>query len=348
VVSYLERQAFEGPFVPSILSEELQIEATLRRKAARAIGAEPADISICGNTTDGLNLVAAGVEWRAGDEVVSCDQEHASGLIPWFVLRDRVGIRVRVAQLPASGRGVAEAIEAECSPRTRLICLSHASWCTGLSLPIKEIVSAAHRRGIAVLVDGAQGPGHLAVDVRDLEVDFYALSSQKWLMGPHGAGALYVSPSALWRPFPSRLGWASASRVSPDGSYDLFKDGRQYEFATTNHAVLSGFITALDLYLENGPQRVWKTIRARSDALVDRLRSLPGIEIVSPREEDLASGLVVFRLAGVAPKAVVDRLWETRRISCRQVDPAAVRMSTHIFNTEAEFDIVLQGLQDLA
>jgi len=347
IQKFLARQAEEGPFAPRVFAESLQIEADTRAGIASAIGAAPEEITLCNNTTDGLNLVGAGVNWKPGDEVITFDQEHASGLLPWFYLRDRFDIRVRVAAIPPDGRGIAERLEHEIGARTRLVCVSHASWCTGLRLPIVEIAEVAHRRGAAVLVDGAQGPGHLDVDVKALGCDFYALSGQKWLMGPHGVGGLYVSSEAVWTPHPSRLGWASGPHVDAAGRYTLFPDGRRFESATINHGLLAGFREVLNLYQRNEPAAVWARILALSNLLEERLRSIPSVSIVSPRGPELSTGLLSFRVDGFAAKDVVDRLWKTHKILCRNVEPDAIRASVHIFNTETELAALAEAIRSL-
>ena len=345
---YLDRQSLQGPFTQPMLAEEVRTEKALRSTLAQTIGAAAAEITICNNTTDGINLVSGGVDWREGDEVLITDQEHASGLLPWFYLRDRFGIVVKTVTLPADGHGIPELFEAQMTPRTRLVCVSHASWCTGLLLPVREIAAAAHRHGSAVLIDGAQGPGHLPVDVKDLGCDFYALSGQKWLMGPHGSGAFYVSSEAVWQPVPSHLGWASASRVTVGGEYSMHPDGRRYEYATTNHAVLSGLTAALELYLEHGAMDVFERILSLSDTMEAQLRSIPGTEIISPRGAGLSTGLLSFRISGRKPQTIVSVLWEQYRIACRWVDPEAVRLSIHIFNTEDELSTVAKAIQQIA
>ena len=319
----------------------------MRASIATAIGSRPEEIALCNNTTDGINIVADGVDWQPGDEVITCNLEHPSGLLPWFYIRDRFGVSVKIVTVPPDGTGVVEAFEEALSPRTRLVCVSHASWCTGLRLPVAEICAAAHRFGAAVVVDGAQGPGHVATNVKDLGCDFYGLSGQKWLMGPHGAGGLYVSSSALWQPKASHLGWASVSQFDPAGQYQLHSEARRYEYATTNHGVLAGLNEAVRLYLDNGPAAVFERILQLSDRLVVNLESLPDAEIISPRGQGLSTGLVAFRLVGHSSKDVVMRLWQKHRVVSRWVDPEAIRFSIHIFNTEDEIDRVSEMLKDV-
>jgi L-cysteine/cystine lyase len=347
ITSYLVQQSREGPFSPPMFKEEHRVEKGLRQSLAQMIGATEEEVVLTGNTTDGIDIVAGGMDWRSGDEVVTCDQEHSSGLLPWFYLRDRRQIQVQVLSLPASSAGVVKAVEAALTPRTRLISLSHISWCTGMVFPIADVARLARQRGVALVVDGAQGAGHIPLNMKDLGCDFYALPAQKWLMGPHGTGALYVASDSSVELASSRLGWASASQVSPDGSYTMHPDARRFEASTTNHGLLCGFAEAVRLYMERGASENWERIRYLSDYVVGRLRALPGVEMVSPRAADLASGLVAFRVSGHPSPDLSQRLWAESRVVCRWVEPDAVRFSLHVFNTEDEIDRVVRALEQI-
>src|SRR5690606_35345575 len=134
---------------------------------------------------------AAGIDWRAGDEVIISDLEHVSGVAPWQRLATARG--VKIINLKSLGGYVSpRQIEEAITDSTRLVCLSHVSYATGAELPVREACAAASRRGVMVVVDGAQSAGHILVDVRSIGCDFYALPGQKWLLGPEGTGALYV------------------------------------------------------------------------------------------------------------------------------------------------------------
>jgi L-cysteine/cystine lyase len=157
----------------------------LRAGYAHLIGCEPSELALTGSTTDGINTVIGGLDLRAGDEVLTSDEEHPGLLAPLGCARKRHRISVRVvpfAELPG-----------EVSPNTRLVACSHVSWVSGRMLDVEPLRAT----GVSVLLDAAQSIGAVPVDVRELGCDFYAASGQKWLCGPEGNGCLYVRPERL-------------------------------------------------------------------------------------------------------------------------------------------------------
>ena len=156
--------------------------------------------------TEGINLVAQ--SWgatflEAGDEVLISELEHHSNIVPWQLLRDRIGIRLVVAPIDATGGLDLAAFEALLSPRTRLVAMTHVANATGTLVPVERVVELAHRRGAKVLIDGCQAAPRLPVDVQALGCDFYVFSGHK-VYGPTGIGVLYGRYELLWRCRPGR------------------------------------------------------------------------------------------------------------------------------------------------
>jgi len=189
----------------------LSAKATERYEAAREtvrkfLNAGRSDeIVFTKGGTEAINLVAhsfAMPRLQAGDEIVLSVMEHHSNIVPWHFLRERQGVVLRWVDVTDNGALDAEAVDALIGPKTRLVAISHMSNVLGTISPLKEIVRSAHARGVPVLADGCQGAVHLAVDVRDLDIDFYAFTAHK-LYGPTGIGALYGKPEHLkaMRPF---------------------------------------------------------------------------------------------------------------------------------------------------
>ncbi len=215
----------------------LTLRARVRARVAELIGATPATVALTSSTTDGCNVVVAGLGLRPGDEVVTTNSEHPGLLLPLNVS----GATVRVADV--ANRPTAEALEritAWVGPKTRLLALSHVLWTTGQVMPVQELKRAT---GLPVLVDGAQSVGALPVHVGG--VDFYTVSGQKWLCGPEPLGALYIrDPESLRIAFPSH--WSQKS-IEPDGTF-VAKDGAErFDTGWTATRMLAGWETALDL-----------------------------------------------------------------------------------------------------
>ncbi|GER85934.1 hypothetical protein KDW_00960 [Dictyobacter vulcani] len=162
-----------------------QISTQARQHVARLLHCLPEEVTLTDNTGEGLNIVCYGLDWQAGDEVITTNHEHISALAPLYQIRDRSGIVIHQADLGMhADHSARTAIEALITPRTRLIVLSHVTWTTGAILDIQAVGTLGRELNIPVLIDGAQSAGNIPIDVHSLGVDFYALPMQKWLCGP--------------------------------------------------------------------------------------------------------------------------------------------------------------------
>src|SRR5690606_41183460 len=186
-------------------------------------------------------------------------------------------------------------------------------------------------------------------DVKALGCGFYAAAGQKWLLGPDGTGFLYVDQDALEAVEVTRVGWLSISRE--DGPAEEFRfqpDARRFEVAGHHVPSFAALGKAAALWTERDPQAVRRRIVELVGRLREILAALPGVEVLSPAPEALWSGLVVFRVGGVAPEDVVDRLWQRHRVVCRWLSsPRAVRVSVHAFNNQEDLDRLAEGLREL-
>jgi L-cysteine/cystine lyase len=215
----------------------LELRARVREKVAALIGAEPESVALTSSTTDGCNIVVAGLGLQPGDEVVTTDSEHPGLLLPLAVS----GATVRVAEI--ADKPVAEAVERITSlvgPKTKLLALSHVLWTTGQVLPVQELKRAT---GLPVLVDGAQSVGAVPVEIGD--VDYYTVSGQKWLCGPEPLGALYIrDPDSLRIAIPSY--WAQKA-IEPDGTFVPAETAGRFDSGWIATQMLAGWEAALDL-----------------------------------------------------------------------------------------------------
>jgi selenocysteine lyase/cysteine desulfurase len=245
---------------------------------------------------------------------------------------------------------MAELFSAAMGPQTRVVALSHVQYSCGLRLPVRSIADAAHRVGALLLVDGAQTAGQIPLDLRQIGADFYAISGQKWLLGPEGTGALFVAHelSRSLEPLLTTHSLADAwdRQVKPlGGGYPL----RRFSAASQNTALVAGFAEAASLLLEIGIEVVETKTNEMADRLRSRLAAIPGCSITGPMAPDVSCGLVSVAVEGWPPAKLVDELWTRWRIAARAVGyPPAVRFSVAAFNTEAEVDIVIDALGSLA
>ncbi len=342
-----------GPGNPEVYRAASQASLVAKERIAAFLGVTPDELALTGNSTDGINLVAGGIQWRAGDEVVISDQEHPAGLLIWLHLRQTKGIRIRIARLSSESRSRnVEEVESLITSRTRLVALSHVSSMTGLRLPAREITEIAHARGIPILWDGAQSAGQFPLDLRSIGCDFYSVNGHKWLLGPIGTGALFVSRDALVELVPDRVGSGSEERYTyaEDGELVFPKTARRFEFATRCHPLWQAWPKALAFLEQVGLE----AIRRRSLELSQRLRrglaAVRGLTVVGPVEDErLMTGLVTCRLEGFSAEELYQALFTRFGVVTRPVaEMGAIRFSVAFFNTEEEIDQALRAVETLA
>jgi selenocysteine lyase/cysteine desulfurase len=320
-------------------ARQAEVASRAREAAARLIGAASQDVALTQNTTHGMNLGVASIDWQGGDEVVSTTTEHPGCLAPLHALERRFGVRVNRIPPPVT----AQKVEAAMGPRTRLVALSHVDWTSGEVLPLEEVCALARERGVMTLIDGAQSVGNIPVDVPSSGADMYAFTGHKWVLGPEGMGAFYVRPGC---DVPStNVGFLSLpdpSAFNPNGHYELRTDARRFEASTMSPVLAAGFAAAAAAVHERG-ERGLEEIRQRADLLTGLLSELPRVTLRSPRPA--RCGLVSFEVEGVAAKEVAERLLEKRFVVRYIPEPCPyVRASTHLFNTGEEIEALAKAI----
>jgi cysteine desulfurase/selenocysteine lyase len=303
-----------------------------RETMAAFINADTEEVALTESTADGIARVAAAIEWEEGDTVARTDLEHSAGILPWWNLQQQ-GVGVRV--IPTEhGRLDMDTIEAAVAD-ARMLCLSSITWNYGTQLPIAEVVDIAHEHDCLVLVDAVQTFGQRPLDVREWGADFVVGAGHKWLLGPWGAGTLYVDNDVAESLRPAQVSYRSVE--SPGAAEpQLGRGATRFEVGTTTPAPYVGVETAIETIEDIG----FDTIRQRTERLSNRLKDGLGDRLLSP--EGYESGLVTFDAEG--PVATVDRLAD-EGIHVRTLPaPDAVRASVHVFNTEADVDALLSAL----
>jgi L-cysteine/cystine lyase len=325
-----------------------------RAAFARVLGADLHEVSLTENTTRGLNIVFSGLagRLRRGDHVVTTDTEHHSGLIPLYELRRRNGIDLTFVHLNAAGgaAGVLNDINDAITPRTKLIVVSHIMHTTGVCLPIGQIQQIAHDRGVQVLVDAAQTPGHLVLDMHGWGCDYYALPGHKWLLGPAGTGALYVRSDLIPDLPPAHTSSHAAVSFDSRGGYEpKVGDAAKYELSSFNGPLMAGAAAAVGFLTSIGIHEIAARVTMLSDRLRAALSAIPGVEVVSPPSGDLACGLVVFSVNGQPSGPIAGQLWEQHKVVLRAApEPPTLRASVDFFNTEAELDDLVEAIRRIA
>lgn len=325
----------------------MQTKTDLRQAFADLVKAKAEEIALTQHTTGGMNIVAHGLPWQPGDEVITTNLEHPGGLLPFYVLRQRYGVVVKVMEIPLAGDDVVARLEAAITPRTRLLAFSHVAWNTGLCLPLDDIVTMAHRHHVLTVVDAAQAIGAIPLDLPASRVDFYAMSGQKWLCGPEGTGALYVRRDRMNELAPTFVGYAAMDRFAGHdwtGYYMPQPDARRYEGGTVYRPAISGMLANLTWLRDRvGWPWIHRRIAEVADYARRALRETSGVTVLSPA--GARAGLVTFAVEGYDPARLVVKLSQ-EKITLRYIpDPYALRISTGFFNTEADIDRLVAALQ---
>jgi selenocysteine lyase/cysteine desulfurase len=314
-----------------------------RALAARLLGADADEIALVHSTSEGIGLVAEGYPWRAGDNVVTLENEFPSNQYPWLNLAAR-GVEVRRVPPDPEGRLDLARLAAACDARTRIVTVSWVGYVSGWRCDLAAVAEMAHRAGALLVVDAIQGLGVFPLDVRAAQIDFLAADGHKWLLGPEGAGIFYLRREHLALLRPLGLGWHSVVHASDYGRIELAlkPSAARYEGGSQNMVGFIGLAESLDLLLELGPDAIGRRILEITDLACRRLEEV-GAAAVSPREGDHRSGIVSFELAGR------DALETKRRLLGADVVLSArggrLRLAAHAYNDESDVDRLVVALR---
>lgn len=347
--AYLDLDLAEGPTTRTTLTERLAVGDRFRAETARALGCEPSEVTITGNTTEGINIVINGLPWEAGDRIVITSVEHGSGFVPAYMLGRRRGVDVAIVELDPTltAEETATRFARAIDDRTRLVLLSEISYSTGQLLPLGAIVAAAHRRGAQVLVDGAQTLGHVPIDVRQSGVDYYAVPSHKWLLGPDGLGALYVRADRIAALEPVKVAGRAAASYDQAGGFVPEREAiTKFELTTVSGVLLAGAAAACTQYLDSGPEAVWDRVRELNRLAERRFDRIAGVRVASTRLEEARTGLFAFEVAGEQAARVSAFLQLEAGVVCRYVgEHNTVRLSLHVYNDESDIERAAEGVE---
>jgi len=326
--------------------------AQSREKIQKFLGAErPEEIIFTRNTTEGLNLVANCLEFKKGDIVLTTDREHNSNLIPWQVQSNKKGIKHIVVYSNQDNTFNIEDFKEILSKNknVRLVSMVHTSNLDGYTLPAKDIIKIAHDNNVLVMLDGAQSAPHRPVDVRALDVDFFALSVHK-MLGPSGMGVLFGKHHLLEELSPFIVGGDTVSDTTYEGAKFL-PPPEKFEAGLQNYAGIIGSGAAVD-YLKNvGLSNIEKYEEKINRIITDGIKNIPGLKIIGPQDPKQRGGIVSFTVEftkGGDAHDIAIVLDETENIAVRsgafcvhswfnyRKCEAAVRASVYLYNTEEE------------
>jgi cysteine desulfurase/selenocysteine lyase len=340
-------------YLSQIATEEFE----KARETVRAFvnAAQASEIIFTRGTTEAINLVAqtyGRAHLGAGDEVLITAMEHHSNIVPWQMLCEEKGAKLRVAPINDAGELLLEEYEKLLGPRTKVVAVAHVSNALGTINPLKRMVAMAHKRGIPVVIDGAQAVPHLAVDVQDLDADFYAFSGHK-MYGPTGIGVLYGKHALLDAMPPYQGGGDMISSVTFEKT-TYNKLPHKFEAGTPDMAGVAGLKAAIEYMNGIGIAKIAAHEHELLEYATEVVGALPGVRLIGTAREK--AGVLSFVLDEVHPHdigTILDQQGIAVRTGhhCAQPVmerfriPATVRASFAVYNTRGEVDALVRGLR---
>jgi selenocysteine lyase/cysteine desulfurase len=315
----------------------------VRGLAARLLGAlAPHEVTFVENTSTGLSMVAEGLDWKPGDNVVGAQLEFPSNVYPWMRLADH-GVEYRTVP-ERDGRIDEDELLSLLDERTRMLVLSWVQYASGYRADLAKLGAACRERGILFVVDVIQGLGALALDVERAQIDVAAASGHKWLLGPEGIGLLYVSDRVIERLRPVRSGWRSMQDSFDWTRFDvLFQDGaKRFESGTLNVYGIHALGGALELLAEAGMEAVEERVLALTERAAAGLAA-QGFTVISSRRPGETSGIVTAVHPRIAAGDLVHRLAAVDIVTAARA--GRFRISPHFYNTEEEIDRCLRAIE---
>lgn len=315
-------------------------------KVAKFVGANDDEIALTHNVTEGINIGCWGIPLQKGDEVIITTHEHMGNAMPWLTRQKLDGIVIRTYTPAPTAAETLNRISSLINKKTRAIATPHIPCTQGQILPIKEICTLARDKGLFSIIDGAHGPGMIALDMHDMGCDTYASCCHKWMLGPKGTGFLYVRKG-----FQETLRTHGIGAGGDNGKWDLMTtpattgdfvaSAHRYFAGTQSNGLYTGVGAAIDLIESIGADNIYRRIKYMGKYAQDGLLAFGDkVELITPTEERSRAGVNGFRIKGVDFQKFFT-MCMNEKIRIRGVNENglnSLRVSTHIYNTKEEVD----------
>lgn len=308
----------------------------VRTKVGAFINADPGDVILTRNTTEGLSLISQSLTLTKGDEILTTTHEHGGGEIGLEYLALTQGAVIKKLQMPipaSSKEAVVEAVVKNITSKTKVVMLSHVNTLTGLKMPFEDISKITKAKGILLIADGAQAPGLVVVDVKSMGVDAYAASGHKWMLGPKETGFVYWSKELQ-------------QKISPVFTSSGF-ESYSASSGTRNVALISGLGVTIDWLNVIGKDRIENRCNELRTYCLSKLRDIKNIVIISPEEDLLSTGIVSFTLKKGENKDIAAELGKQDIIVKVLPKYNGIRISCHMFISKNDIDQFATALSKL-
>lgn len=315
----------------------IKIENGLRRQLRQLINAKSSDeIALLKNTSEALSIVAYGLEWQTGDNVVSSDQEFPSNRIVWQSLEAQ-GVEFRQANL-ASANSPEAALIAQCDANTRLLTISSVQYASGLKIDLKTLGAFCHENNILFCVDAIQSLGAQPFDVQDIQADFVMADGHKWMLGPEGLALFYCRKAHLETLQLKQYGWHMVEALGDYNrqQWQAAKSARRFECGSPNMLAIHALHASLSLLLEVGLKEVELMLAERVNHLIKKIKQHPQLELLSPETHHQRAGIVTFKHKTIVPEALYQTLMDNSVICAAR--GGGVRFSPHFYTPLEKID----------
>ena len=317
-----------------------------RKSFARLINAGTDEVAFVKNTSEGLSIVANGLDWKSGDNVVIPDIEFPANVYPWWNLK-RLGVETRMVHA-VEGRVLFDDLVKQVDARTRLISISSVECNSGFRCDLNRIGAFCKEKDILFCVDAIQSLGILTIDVKRDHIDFLSADGHKWMLSVEGLGGFYISREVLEKVYPVTVGWGNMVNAADYMNYEfVFRpDAQRFEEGSPNTMSIHAFGAALDLLLETGIENIEQRVMALGDTILEQLQRR-GLNIYSSTRPEERSGNIAFVM-----NQDISRLyeWMLENKVKLTVRDGLVRLSPHFYNSEEEvlrfFDLLDKFLKN--
>jgi len=342
MAGFIENATFHGAVYADDWAETAE---ACRFAAAQFINADVTEIAFMKNTTQGILIAANGIDWKAGDNVVTTAVEFPANIYPWWSLKERYGVDTRMVP-ERDGRIYVEDIASAIDERTRVLTISHVEFASGFRNDIAALGELCRERDIWFVVDAIQGLGAVEVDVKSCNVDILAADGHKWLLAPEGAAIFYCADERREQLINTNIGWASVVNPRDFLNYDLTQrpDATRFEEGSYNSVGLYGLKAAISLLQDIGIRVIETRILGLTAQLIAGLGA-KGYRVITPKKDTERAGIVIFGSAQHTPTELYEMLYAKNIITAER--GSGVRVSPHFYNTVSEIDRLLEVLPDL-
>lgn len=346
-VEAVKKFADENGYVGSRHYEQwLKVEQNLKQSLATLINAASADeIALLKNTSEGLSIIAKGLDWKAGDNIVISDQEFPSNFIVWDALRSQ-GVELRIANI-TDAEDPEQAIIEQMDEHTRLLSISAVQYASGLRMDLVKLGQACKSHNSLYCVDAIQQIGAVQFDTQLIDADFVIADGHKWMLGPEGLAMFYCKQSSMEKLSLQQFGWhmvEDLSDFSAMQNWQAAKSARRFECGSQNMLTAHALNASISLLLDYGMPAIEKDILDNVQTFISLFLSIPSVNILSPQSTNRHAGIFTFNKSGVNSQKLYAHL-VTKGTVCAPRG-GGIRFSPHFYNQPQQFEQLASWVED--